>query len=78
MDFIIIILSSLLGYLLGSISFSRIFLKILAPEKSINDVRVDVNDHDAGVKSVAGYGANKASMILGTKWGFTIGICDMM
>jgi len=78
MSLIIIILSSVLGYLLGSLSFSRIFLKILAPDESINDVSVEVSDYDEGMKSVAGYGANKASMILGTKWGVFIGICDMM
>jgi glycerol-3-phosphate acyltransferase PlsY len=78
MSLLIIILSSVIGYLLGSISFSRIFLKILAPDKSINEVSVKVSDFDEGVKSVAGYGANKASMILGTKWGVFIGICDMM
>jgi glycerol-3-phosphate acyltransferase PlsY len=78
MNYIIIILSSVLGYLLGSLSFSRIFLKILAPDKSLSDIRVDVSDYDEGAASVAGYGANKASMILGTKWGITIGICDMM
>ena len=78
MNYLIIILSSVLGYLLGSISFSRIFLKILAPDQSLNDVRVEVSDFDEGAKSVAGYGANKASMILGTKWGVTIGIFDMV
>ena len=68
MNYLIIILSSILGYLLGSISFSRIFLKILAPDKSLGDIRVDLSDYEEGAESVAGYGANKASMILGTKW----------
>jgi glycerol-3-phosphate acyltransferase PlsY len=78
MNYLIIILSSVLGYLLGSISFSRIFLKILAPDQSLDNIRVEINDYEEGTESVAGYGANKASMILGTKWGIIIGICDMM
>ena len=78
MNYLIIILSSVLGYLLGSLSFSRIFLKILAPDQSLDDIRVEVSNYEEGAKSVAGYGANKASMILGTKWGIIIGICDML
>jgi glycerol-3-phosphate acyltransferase PlsY len=78
MDLLIIILFSILGYLLGSISFSRIFLKILAPDKSIDEIRVEVDDYESGFDATSGYGANKASMILGTKWGIIIGICDMM
>jgi glycerol-3-phosphate acyltransferase PlsY len=78
MEFLITILFSILGYLLGSISFSRIFLKILAPDKSIDEIRVEVDDYEGGFDATAGYGANKASMILGTKWGIFIGICDMM
>jgi glycerol-3-phosphate acyltransferase PlsY len=78
MDLITTILFSILGYLMGSISFSRIFLKFLAPDKSIDEIRVEVDDYEGGFDATAGYGANKASMILGTKWGIIIGICDMM
>jgi len=78
MEIWIIILSSLIGYLLGSISFSRIFIKILAPDQSINDIRLENGDSQEGAEVSMGYGANKASMILGTKWGITIGIFDML
>lgn len=78
MELLITIFFSILGYLLGSISFSRIFLKILAPDKSIDEIRVEVDNYEGGFDSTAGYGATKASMILGTKWGVFIGICDMM
>jgi glycerol-3-phosphate acyltransferase PlsY len=78
MNIIIIILSSVIGYLIGSISFSRIFLKILAPNKSLNDLKLEVGDSKEEVNVMMGSGANKASIILGTKWGVVIGILDMI
>ena len=78
MDILIIFLSSLLGYLLGSISFSRIFLKIKAPKKSMDDLQLKLDNSQEEVIIMMGSGANKASIILGTKWGIIIGILDMI
>lgn len=78
MNIILIILSSVIGYLLGSISFSRIVLKIKAPDKSLDDLQVRLDESESEVKVDMGASANKASIILGTKWGIIIAILDMM
>jgi glycerol-3-phosphate acyltransferase PlsY len=78
MNIIIIILSSIIGYLIGSISFSRIFLRIKAPNKSLDDLQLKLDNSQDEIKVMMGAGANKASIILGTKWGITIGILDMI
>lgn len=73
-----IILSSIIGYFIGSISFSRILLKIKAPSKSLDDLQLKLDNSEDEVKVMMGAGANKASIILGTKWGIIIGILDMI
>ena len=77
MNFLIIFFSCIIGYLLGSISFSRIFLKIKAPKKSMDDLKLKLDNSQEEVTVMMGSGANKASIILGTKWGIIIGILDM-
>ncbi|NVM19337.1 MAG: glycerol-3-phosphate acyltransferase [Candidatus Lokiarchaeota archaeon] len=77
MNFLLIFFSSLIGYLLGSISFSRIFLKIKAPKKSLDDLQIELDNSQERFKVMMGSGANKASIILGTKWGIIIGILDI-
>ncbi|TFF87559.1 MAG: glycerol-3-phosphate acyltransferase [Promethearchaeota archaeon] len=78
MNIILIIISSMIGYFLGSISFSRIVLKIKAPDKSLDDLQVKLDNSQNEVKVDMGASANKASIILGSKWGIIIAILDMM
>lgn len=78
MDLLIILFSSLIGYLIGSISFSRIILRIKAPKKSMDDLKLKLDNSQNEVTVMMGAGANKASIILGTKWGIIIGILDMI
>jgi glycerol-3-phosphate acyltransferase PlsY len=70
-------LSAIFGYLIGSISFSRLVLKLKAPGKDISDLAVAV-EGTGEAAPVKVYGANAASMILGTKYGIGIGILDML
>jgi len=70
-------LSAIVGYLIGSISFSRLVLRLKAPGKDISDLAVAVEGTDEAAP-VKVYGANAASMILGTKYGIGIGILDML
>ena len=76
MDFFAIILAALCGYLLGSLSFSRIMLKLFAKDQEIGNLDIPIvgTDETTGVKI---FGANAASMILGAKMGIMIGILDM-
>jgi len=78
MNLILIILSSLIGYLIGSISFSRIILKIRAPNKSMDNLQLKLDNSNDEVTVMMGAGANKASIILGARWGIVIGILDMI
>jgi len=78
MNLILIILSSLIGYLIGSISFSRIILKIKAPNKSMDNLQLKLDNSNDEVTVMMGAGANKASIILGARWGIVIGILDMI
>jgi len=78
MNFLNIFISSLIGYLVGSISFSRIILRIKAPNKSLEDLKLKLDNTEDEISVMMGAGANKASIILGTKWGIIIGILDML
>lgn len=78
MNIIFIFLSSIIGYLIGSISFSRIILKVKAPNRSLDDLKIRLNESQNDVTVMMGAGANKASIILGSKWGIIIGILDMI
>jgi glycerol-3-phosphate acyltransferase PlsY len=72
-----IIFSVLLGYLVGSVSFSRIVLRLKSPGRDISDLAIEVGGTDES-EPVSIYGANAASMILGTKYGIAIGVLDML
>ena len=78
MDLWLVLLSCLAGYLIGSISFSRIFLRILNPVESLDNLQLKLDDSQDEVKVMMGAGANKAAIILGQKWGIIIGILDMI
>jgi glycerol-3-phosphate acyltransferase PlsY len=78
MNLLLILFSCLIGYLIGSFSFSRAILRIKAPNKSLADLTLKLDDSKNEVSVMMGAGANKASIILGTKWGIIIGILDMI
>lgn len=65
------------GYLIGSISLSRLFVRLLAPDRSLSELEIPVE----GAKehyAVTHMGANTASMILGGKMGCLIGCLDIL
>ncbi|TFG21674.1 MAG: glycerol-3-phosphate acyltransferase [Promethearchaeota archaeon] len=78
MDLWLILFSCFFGYLFGSISFSRIFLRIIKPKESMDNLKLKLDNSEDEVNVMMGSGANKASIILGTKWGIIIGILDMI
>jgi glycerol-3-phosphate acyltransferase PlsY len=77
MNISILIISALIGYLLGSISFARIGVRLAGADKKISELEIPVEgaDEDARVEI---FGANAASMILGVKGGIAIGIMDIL
>ena len=77
MELSILIIAALIGYLLGSISFARIGLRLAGSDRDISELEIPVEGSDETAK-VEIFGANAASMILGAKAGIAIGILDML
>lgn len=77
MDLGLAVLACLTGYLVGSLSFSRILLRLLTPEASLDHIPLELGDDHGEVELMMGAGANKAAIILGQKWGIIIAILDM-
>jgi glycerol-3-phosphate acyltransferase PlsY len=78
MDPVIILAALGIGYLIGSLSFARIFLRLLRSEETIEDLGIDLAGSKETSKGVFGAGADSASIILGAKYGIVIGILDVM
>jgi glycerol-3-phosphate acyltransferase PlsY len=77
LDPLIFIISALIGYLLGSISFARIGLRLARADRKITELEIPIEGADETPR-VEVFGANAASMILGAKAGIAIGIMDML
>ncbi len=73
----LVILALLLGYLIGSISISRIVTRFAAPSTDLSKVKMrdQGTDEDYYLTNV---GATTASMVLGPKIGGLIGILDIL
>jgi glycerol-3-phosphate acyltransferase PlsY len=76
MDIGFIILAAVVGYLAGSISFARLFTKILKPDQDLNAVEIPYDS--GGGHTMAAVGATTASLVLGPKWGMIITLCDLL
>lgn len=77
MDIGIAVLSAVMGYFLGAISFSRIVTRLFAPDVNLEDVRLPNLDGTEGDKLLT-IGANTASIKLGPQVGCTIGLLDIL
>ena len=77
MDTGIYILALILGYLLGSISFGRLLMRLLKPGESLEDVEIPVPGREEGYK-LTSMGGNTVSMKLGARGGCAVGILDIL
>jgi glycerol-3-phosphate acyltransferase PlsY len=77
MDTWILIVSSLVGYLLGSLSFGRIVARFVNPKVDLDHVEMMIPGADEAyqLKSIGG---NTASMKLGPRVGCTVGLLDIL
>jgi hypothetical protein len=66
MSIAIAVLSAVVGYLLGAISFSRIVTRLIAPDVDLEDVRLKKLDGAEGDQLLT-VGANTASIKLGPR-----------
>lgn len=77
MNYLIVTGAAVAGYLMGSITFSRIVSRIISPKEKLEEVEVPVEGTDMTYK-VTSFGASAASMKYGPKVGCTIGLADMI
>lgn len=77
MDAVRIIVSFLAGYLVGSISFTRIVLKRIAPQSDLSGVKISIPGV-AEPMEMSSVSANTAGLVHGPKIGGMIGILDML
>lgn len=77
MDEVRIIVSLLVGYLVGSISFTRIVLKRIDPQSDLSGVKISIPGVDEPMEMTS-VSANTAGLVKGPKVGATIGILDML
>ncbi len=73
----IAILSGILSYLIGSISFTRLVTRFVSPQLDIENVTItsSTGDESSPLRSM---GATTASIELGPRWGCSIGILDIL
>ena len=64
------------GYLLGSISFARLMLRMVASQSDLSALRILVVGI-AEMASVDVCGSNAASMVLGARFGLVTGFLDV-
>ena len=76
MDPIIAFFSLAISYLLGSISFARVIVKLWTG-KDVTEFEVTVDGTDDKYKAIA-IGGNTVSTVLGAKGGLTVGILDIL
>jgi glycerol-3-phosphate acyltransferase PlsY len=77
MEPMIIIITILFSYLLGAISFGRIFMKILKPEEKLDKVEINFPGINEPYR-LESVGGNTASMKLGGRWGCLVGFLDIL
>ena len=76
MDPIIAIFSLAISYLLGSISFARVIVRLWTG-KDVTEFEVTVDGTDEKYKAIA-IGGNTVSTVLGSKGGMTVGVLDIL
>ena len=78
MDALTLILSALLGYLLGSLSFARIVTRLVSPQTDIQTIEIPLAPGSDQKYRFESMGATTASMALGGRVGCVIGLLDML
>jgi len=72
-----LLLVVVIGYLLGSISFSRVITRLVSPETDLGNIEIG-GDGTTEAARLRHYGATTASIKLGPRWGCTIGLLDIL
>lgn len=72
-----VLIAVVAGYLLGSISFSRVVIGLVSPGTNLNAVELKSPDGELGIV-LAPEAATTAAMVKGPKGGCTVGLLDML
>jgi acyl phosphate:glycerol-3-phosphate acyltransferase len=76
MDVLVALLAALIGYLLGSISFARIIMRVAAPGEELTGMELDMGGAETfQVKTVGG---TAISVKLGAKYGMITALFDIL
>ena len=77
MDPVILLIVIISSYLLGSISFGTIIMRIFKPGESLDDLEIKLDDRPEGYKLMS-VGGNTVSMKLGARGGCAVGLLDIL
>lgn len=77
MDILTAIVILVISYLIGSLSFGRILMRILKPGEDLEDVAISVEGWEEPRKLMS-VGGNTASIKLGSRWGCAVAWLDIL
>jgi glycerol-3-phosphate acyltransferase PlsY len=77
MDWSVALLATVMGYLLGSISFARVVNRFIAPNVDVSHTELPVAGSNESM-SVRAVNATAVSIHLGPKWGVLTSLFDML
>jgi glycerol-3-phosphate acyltransferase PlsY len=73
----LVIFSLIIGYLVGSISFTRIVVRLAAPKTDLTHMTISVPGVSQPM-AMNSYSANTVGLALGSKFGALVGLLDML
>ena len=76
MSLALVLVFALAGYLVGSFSFSRLFVRIFAPNCDVNKLEAKVEDGES--MKMLTYGANAVSLVLGAQFVMVVSLLDLL
>jgi glycerol-3-phosphate acyltransferase PlsY len=76
MSLVLVLIFALAGYLVGSFSFSRLFVRIFAPNCDVNKLEAKAEDGES--MKMLTYGANAVSLVLGPKLSMIVSLLDLL
>jgi len=77
MEYLEIMFVIVSSYLLGSISFARVVLRIVDPNGSLEDIEFPIDGTDESM-TMSAMGGNTVSMKYGSRAGCTVGLLDIL
>lgn len=72
-----VVIITIVNYLLGGISFSRIISKRASPDLHLSDAEIDFVDSEEKMQ-IGHIGANVVAQEIGAKWGIMVGMLDIL